>query len=78
MPKKVIVYSTATCPYCKKTKEFLEENNIDFENIDVGQNQQAAIEMVEKSRQMGVPVTDVDGEIIIGYDKPGLKKALGV
>lgn len=78
MTKKVIVYTTATCPYCKKTKQFLEENNINFENIDVGRNQDAAREMVDKSGQMGVPVIDVDGDIIVGFDKPALKKALGV
>lgn len=73
---KVKVYSTKTCPYCVMLKDFLKENNIEFEDIDVGENQEAADEMVEKSKQMGVPVIDVDGFIIIGFNKPLLKKAL--
>ena len=73
---KVKVYSTKTCPWCHKTKEFLKEKNVKFEDIDVGANQKAANEMVEKSGQMGVPVTDIDGKIIIGFDKEALEKAL--
>ena len=73
---KVRVYSTATCPWCHTAKEFLTKNNIKFEDIDVGENQEAAQEMVEKSGQMGVPVIEVDGQIIIGFDEGKLKKAL--
>ena len=77
MPR-VIVYSTPTCPYCEKTKEFLAEHGVDFEDVDVSQDRERAMEMVEKSGQMGVPVTDIDGEIIIGYDPAALKAALGI
>jgi len=77
MPK-VKIYTTPTCPWCKKTKEFLTEHNIEFENIDVGSNKEAAKEMIEKSGQMGVPVIDIDGEIIVGYDVERLKKALKI
>ena len=73
---KVKVYSTQTCPYCVMAKEFLKENKIEFEDIDVGANQEAAKEMVEKSGQMGVPVIMVGDEIIVGFDKEKLKKAL--
>jgi len=73
---KIKVYSTKSCPYCVMVKDFLKENKIEFEDIDVGENQEAAREMVEKSKQMGVPVIDVDGFIIIGFNKPLLKKAL--
>jgi glutaredoxin-like YruB-family protein len=73
---KVKIYSTPTCPWCKKTKEFLKENKIEYEEIDVAGNQEAANEMIEKSGQMGVPVVDVDGEIIVGYNIEKLKKAL--
>lgn len=72
----VKIYSTPTCPWCKKTKEFFKENNIEYEEIDVAGNHEAANEMIEKSGQMGVPVVDVDGEIIVGYDVEKLKKAL--
>lgn len=72
----VKVYSTPTCPWCKKTKEWLAQNKIAFRNIDVSTDQKAAEEMVQKSGQMGVPVTDIDGTIIIGYDLAAMKKAL--
>lgn len=75
---KVIVYSTQTCPWCQKTKEFLKENKIDFKEIDVGSDEKAAKEMMEKSGQMGVPVIDIDGTIIQGFDEAKLKKALNL
>ena len=75
MPK-VKVYSTPTCPWCHKVKEFLEENKIAFEDINVAEDQKEAQDMFQKSGQMGVPVTDVEGEIIVGFDKNKLKKAL--
>ena len=78
MEKKITVYSTPTCPYCKMAKQFLTENKIEFENIDVGTNQVAAQEMVKKSGQMGVPVLDVDGKIIVGFDKTKIKQLLGI
>jgi glutaredoxin-like YruB-family protein len=73
---KVIVYSTPTCPYCHAAKEFLKENKIDYKDIDVSKDQTAAQEMIEKSGQMGVPVIDINGTIIVGYDKEAIKKAL--
>lgn len=78
MEKTVKVYSTSTCPYCIRAKQFLKENNIAFEDIDVTLNQTAAEEMVEKSGQMGVPVLDISGEIIIGFDKERIKQVLGL
>ena len=78
MAKTVKVYSTPTCPYCIRTKQFLKENNIEFEDIDVSANQQTAQEMVDKSGQMGVPVLDIDGEIITGFDQNKIKALLGL
>ena len=78
MAKGVIVYSTPTCPYCMRAKQFLNENNIPFENFDVSADQAKAEEMVQKSGQMGVPVLDIDGEIIIGFDKERIRQALGI
>ena len=72
----VKVYSTPTCPYCNMVKDFLKKNNIEFEEIDVSTNHTAAHEMIEKSGQMGVPVTDINGQIIVGYNVPALKEAL--
>lgn len=78
MAKTVKVYSTSTCPYCIRAKQFLKDNNIVFEDIDVADNQDAAEKMVKKSGQMGVPVLDIEGEIIIGFDKERIKAALGI
>jgi len=77
MSKKVTIYSTPTCPYCIRTKKFLEDNNIAFENIDVSSDPGKSEEMVKKSGQMGVPVLDIDGKIIVGFDKDAIQKALG-
>lgn len=78
MNKKVKIYSTTTCPFCIRTKQFLKENNITFEDVDVANNQAAAQEMIEKSGQMGVPVIDIDGQIIVGFDKEKINQTLGL
>ncbi|MCR4278383.1 MAG: glutaredoxin family protein [bacterium] len=72
----VTVYSTATCPYCKLVKEYLNEEGVEFKNVDVGEDPEAANEMVKKSGQMGVPVVEVNGEIIVGWNKAELEEAL--
>jgi len=74
----VKVYSTPTCPYCVTLKEFLKENNIEFEDIDVSSDEKAADEMVKKSGQMGVPVADINGEIVVGFDKEKIKQLLKI
>ncbi|MFH1784029.1 MAG: glutaredoxin domain-containing protein [bacterium] len=76
MAKNVTIYSTPECPYCLRAKEFLKENNIDFSDVDVSDNQIARQEMTRKSEQMGVPVFDIDGQIIVGFDKDAISKAL--
>ncbi|MFH0922845.1 MAG: glutaredoxin domain-containing protein [Candidatus Micrarchaeota archaeon] len=75
---KVIVYSTRTCPYCVMAKEFFKQHEIEFKDVDVGADAKAAQEMIEKSGQMGVPVIDIDGKIIVGFDKPTVAHALGL
>ena len=74
--KKIKVYSTPTCPWCYKVKEFLKEKRLSFDDIDVSSNKNAAQEMIDKSGQMGVPVIDINGEIIIGFDKYAIESAL--
>lgn len=74
----VKVYSTPTCPYCKLAKDFLKEKNIAFEDIDVAANSDAAQEMVKKSGQMGVPVLEINGQIIVGWNKSAIEEALAV
>lgn len=78
MAKSVIVYSTPNCPWCIQLKQFLKENNILFLDWDVSVDKFAADEMVKKSGQMGVPVSDIDGEIVVGFDKEKIKSALGL
>ena len=73
----VKIYSTPTCPWCVKLKEFLTSKGVEFENIDVSTDQKAAEEMIDKSGQMGVPVTDINRKIIIGFDKEAIEKELG-
>jgi len=70
------VYSSPTCPYCTMLKEFLKRHNIEFEEIDVAANREAAVEMIAKSGQMGVPVVDIDGTIIIGYNEAAIRERL--
>jgi glutaredoxin 3 len=72
----VKIYSTPTCPWCKKTKEFLKENKIKFTNYDVSENDKARNEMIEKSGQMGVPVLDINGTILVGFNPKEILKAV--
>ena len=78
MEHKVKIFTTKTCHFCQMTKEFFKENNVKYMEIDVSSDQKAAKEMIEKSGQMGVPVIEVDNNIIIGYNKEKLKKLLGL
>tara|TARA_Y100000310_G_scaffold97479_1_gene95118 strand:- start:8768 stop:9007 length:240 start_codon:yes stop_codon:yes gene_type:complete len=75
---KVKVYSTPTCPWCHKAKDWLKENNVEFEDINVAEDKKAQEEMIEKSGQRGVPVIEVDDEILVGFDKDKLKELLGL
>jgi glutaredoxin 3 len=73
---KVTIYSTSTCPYCTMAKEFFKENNVEFEEVNLTENPDRAGEMIEKSGQNGVPVIDIDGKIIIGFNEPAIREAL--
>lgn len=74
----VKVYSTITCPYCVTLKEYLKEHNIEFEDIDVSQDEKARDEMIEKSGQMGVPVIEINKDIIVGFNKEVIKQLLKI
>jgi len=78
MNNKVKVYSTPTCSFCLRLKQYFKDNNIVFEDVDVSANQEAIEEMFTKSGQMGVPVIDIDGEIIVGFDKERIKGILNL
>lgn len=77
MPK-VIVYSTQTCPFCHMAEDFLKNNNIEFKAVDVGVDKEGLKEMMEKSGQTGVPVIDVDGKVIVGFNEPQIRELLGL
>ncbi|MCH7882852.1 glutaredoxin family protein [Patescibacteria group bacterium] len=74
----VTIYTTPTCVYCKMTKEFLKENNVEYTEKDVSTDAAARDEMIKKSGQMGVPVTDVDGNLVVGFDKEKLTQLIGI
>ncbi len=77
MPR-VIVYSTTSCPFCDMARQFLDSKGVKYEHFDVGEDMEKAREMVAKSGQNGVPVLDIDGKIIIGFNKPAIEEALGL
>jgi len=74
----VKLYSAPDCMFCEKVKHFLQNHKIEFVEVDVSVDRDAAIELVEKSGQLGVPMLDADGKILIGYDKDELRKAFGI
>lgn len=76
MAKKVTIYSTPSCVYCKMAKDFFQKNGIAYEEHNVASDLQAREDMFSKSHQMGVPVIDVDGTIVIGFDKRNLESLL--
>jgi len=77
MAKKVIVYSTPTCPHCVTVKKYLTDKGIDFVNYNVAEDEEARAQMMEKTGRMAVPVVLVDDEVVVGFDKGKLDKLLG-
>lgn len=75
---KVIVFSTPTCTYCNMAKSYFREKGIKFTDIDVSRDQAAARDMVRRSGQMGVPVIDIGGKIIVGFNRPQVNTLLGI
>jgi len=73
-----MIYSTPSCVYCKMAKEFFAKNNVQYDEFNVASDMKAREEMVEKSQQLGVPVIDIDGNIIIGFDQKTLEDLLGL
>lgn len=76
--KSVKIYTTPSCHFCHLAKEYFKEHNVSYEEFDVASNDQARDEMMKKSGQMGVPVIDIDGEIVIGFNQPKLASLLGI
>jgi len=74
----IIVYTAPNCPWCDRVKEFLAGKKAKFKEINVAENEKAAKEMMQKSGQMGVPVTDIGGKIVVGFNESQLKKLLKI
>lgn len=72
----ITLYSTPSCTYCRKAKDYFRENRVPFTEFDVSRDQRRADEMVRKSGQMGVPVIDINGRVIVGFNQPEIEKAL--
>jgi glutaredoxin-like YruB-family protein len=72
----VTVYSTKSCPWCVKTKQYLDSLSVGYESIDVGTDREAAKEIVEKTRQRGVPVVKIGERYIVGFDQSAIQSAL--
>ncbi len=75
--KRVTVYSTPTCPYCHQVKEYLKQKGIEFSDLNVASDLEARNNMVQKSGQLGVPVIEVNGQIVIGFNRGKLDELLG-
>jgi len=75
---KIIIYSTPTCHYCHLAKDYLNSKNIVFEEVNVAGNIEKQKELIAKSGQFGVPVIDIDGKIVIGFDRPKINQLLGI
>lgn len=74
--QNVTIYTTPTCPYCNQAKDYFNEKEISFTDYDVSENREKAKEMIEKSGQRGTPVIDINGEIVVGFNKEKIKQLL--
>jgi glutaredoxin-like YruB-family protein len=75
---RVILFTTPSCSYCRTAKKYLRQQGIRFKDVDVSKDQRAAKDMVRKSGQQGVPVIDIGGKVIVGFDRPKIDKYLGL
>ncbi len=75
---RVIVFSTPSCSYCNLAKKYFREKGVKFKDVDVSQDMAAARDMVRRSGQQGVPVIDIGGKIVVGFDRPKIEKFLGI
>jgi len=74
--KKVVVYSTPTCPYCKRVKDYLTQKDVAFSDYNVAEDREKAKEMIDKSKQMGVPVIVIDSDVVVGFNQAKLDSLL--
>jgi glutaredoxin-like YruB-family protein len=71
------IYSTPSCPYCQLAKDFFREKNLEFSEVNVAEDEAALQEMIAKSGQMRVPIIEIDGQIITGFNRPELERMIG-
>lgn len=76
--KNITIYSTPTCHFCHMAKEFMDQNNIKYTDYDVATDLEKRKEMVDKSGQLGVPVIDIEGKILVGFEEGEFRQALGM
>lgn len=75
---RVLVFTTPSCPWCNRAKAYLREHKVPFREVDVSRDQAAARDLVRRSGQMGVPVIEIDGRPVIGFDRPKIDRLLGL
>jgi len=75
---RVIVFSTPTCSYCNMAKQYFRRNKVRFKDVDVSRDEAAARDLVRRTGQMGVPVIDINGKLIVGFDKPQINRLLDI
>ncbi len=75
---RVIIFTTPTCTFCRKAKRYLRQRGVPFKDVDVSRDPAAARDMVRRSGQQGVPVLDIGGKIVVGFDRPKIDKLLGL
>ena len=75
---KVTIYSTPTCTYCVLAKQFFTENNVEYTEVDVASDAEKRTEMIEKTGQMGVPVIEIDDQVVVGFEESKVREMLGM
>ena len=76
--RRVIVYSTPTCSYCNMAKQYFDRHKVSYRDVDVSHDQAAAQELARRTGQMGVPVIDINGKLVVGFNKPKINKLLNI
>lgn len=77
-PPRVIVFSTPTCSFCTAAKRYFREKGVAFRDVDVSRDAAAARDLVRRTGQMGVPVIDINGRLVVGFDRPKIEQLLGL
>jgi glutaredoxin 3 len=75
---RVLVFTTSSCPWCRRAKQYLREQRVPFREVDVSHDAAAARDLIRRTGQMGVPVIQIDGRPIVGFDRPQIDRLLGL